>query len=148
MTARFEHTVEDAHALRRAFTGVYWAIAALLALGGIFRRELLIVAAAFCVVVLLWQRSTAQAMPTEPWVLEIDRDRITVDRNGAVERVERSTATGTRLVRRRSRGASWWELQVLGPKRRRLLREGLRDDHRSGVVAALVAHGWPTADRS
>ena len=148
MTVRFEHTVEDAQSLRRAFVGVYWAIAALLALGGIVRRELLVIAAAFSVVLFLWQRSMQRAMPTQPWVLEIDRDHVAVDRNGVVERVERAAATGTRLVRRHARGASWWELQVLGPKRRRLLREGLRDDHRAGVVAALADHGWPTSDRS
>ena len=145
MTARFEHAVEDAQAIRRGFTGMYWAIAALLAIGGVFRRELLLVAAVFAVVLLLWGRAVGRAMPTKPWVLEIDRERISVDRNGAVESVDRAAAVTTRFVRRHARGASWSELQVLGPREQRLLREGVRDDHRAGVARALEEHGWPTS---
>ena len=147
MSARFEHTVEDAEQLYRGFVSYYWLIAVAFAIGGIWMRQLLLVAAMFAVVLVLWQRMIDR-IPKRPWVLEIGSERITVDRSGEVESIDKVHAESVAFVRRHVRGASYWELLVLGPRRKRLFREGVRDDHKAGVERALREHGWPTADRS
>ena len=124
MTVRFEHSLDDADGLFRGLLGVYWLLALGLLVAAIWVRPLLVVAGLFAVVLVVWRRQIERAMPTKPWVLEIDEQRITVDRNGTVERVERGDATADELIRR--------------------LRTEVRADHKAGVDAALKEHGWPS----
>ena len=118
MTARFEHSVDDAHRLAGRIGAIYWALAAGIAIVGLFRREWLVIAVVFAVVLVLWRRQVRRAMPTKPWVLEIGVEHITLDRNGVVETVRRGDDRVDHIVR-----------EV----------EGL-----PGVAQALEERGWPT----
>ena len=143
LPARFEHTTADAEAVYRGFVTYYWLIVVVLVVGGLlWQRQLLLVAAMFAVVLVLWQRMIDR-VPKRPWVLEVGPERIAVDRGDEVDAVERRHASAVTFVRRHARGGSHWELLVLGPRKKRLLREGIRDDHKPGIEAALEEHGWP-----
>jgi hypothetical protein len=135
--ARFVHSKEDAAALFRGFRTLYWAIVAVLAVGALWRPDLLLIAAVFAVVLLIWQRQVRGHTDRE-WVLEIDRDAVTV----GTKRVRRHDASFVRFRRRTTRGAAWTELQVVGPSGKPVFREGIRDDHRDDIAAALRQRGW------
>ena len=102
---------------------------------------MLLTAVALAVVLLVWQRSIRRS---GTWALVVGTDSLVVE--GADERrvVRRADVAGLRWKRRRTRGAAWWELQLLGPRRRVLARESIADAHRPEVEAALAANGWPT----
>ena len=141
--ARFEHSVKDARRLARGFAAFYWALVALLAVGAVWRRGLLVAAVVFALVVAIWQRQIGR-VPLRPWVLTVDTDELRV---GDVV-VRRSDTAEVRFVRRWTRGAAWSELQVRDHAGQRVLREGVRDDHRAGIEDALYERGWPVRNRS
>ena len=115
-------------------------MAVVFAVAAIFRRELLLLAIGWPLLLLWWDRSARRA-PTG-WSLTIADDAIEVDVAGEVRRVARGDASFVRFRRRRMRYAAWTELQVIGPAGRPILTEGVRDDHRAPMADALRQRGW------
>ena len=109
-----------------------------MALGAVVEPFLLLAAAGFALMLLLWEWQIRRAS-SEEWVLEIGDDAIV--RGG--QTVLRADASFARFRRRRMRYAAWTELQVVGPAGTPIFTEGIRDDHRDGIAAALRSHGWP-----
>jgi hypothetical protein len=108
-----------------------------MAIGALARPGLLVAAAGFAVVLLLWEWQVRRASAPE-WVLEITEDAVT----RGEQTVRRADASFARFRRRRMRYAAWTELQVIGPSGTPVFAESIRDDHRVGVAAALRERGW------
>ncbi len=138
--AAFEHTPEDAAGILRGFRALYWGMALVFAIATIFRRELVFLAVGWPLLLLWWDRSARRA-PTG-WTLTVTDDAIAVDAAGDVRRIDRADASFVRFRRRRIRYAAWTELQVVGPAGRPIFTEGIRDDHRQPIAAALRERGW------
>lgn len=139
--ARFVHSKEDAARVFTGFRWFYWGIEIVILAAAVVRGELVWLAIAWPIVLLGWESSVRRSKQPE-WVLEITEDAVT---RGETT-VARPSAAFARFRRRRMRYAAWTELQVVGPAGRPVFSEGIRDDHRAGIAAALRERGWPVED--
>jgi len=96
---RIEHSAEEADRLFKGFIGIYWLLTLALLVAAIWVRPLALVAAVFSIVLIVWRRRIERAMPKQPWVLDVEDDRITLDRNGDVVTVTRGDPRAVDVVR-------------------------------------------------
>jgi hypothetical protein len=144
---RIPCSASPADAVNRAFLSWFWGFGAVFAVAAFWRPALIPFTVGFPIYLVAWRRRMRRT-PRAGRVLEVSRDRLTLECGERSRSVSRASAGAVRFGRRGYGRGLRSELRVVDNRGRVIFREIAGEPEGSQIASALRSRGWPVEERS